>query len=111
MRCPNCRCYVPMSMEYCGYCGYRFEDGSARTLSVTEAYADRFYSDSDYYGYYGVSQELAVKGDYHKGYSYSWSTAEARKTETFSFLTVMALLLGLCAVFLLLIMALLILLI
>ena len=111
MRCPNCRCYVPMSMNYCGYCGYYFEDGSARTLSVTEAYADRFYGDSDYYGFYGNSGELALRGGYHKGYSYSWSTQQARDTETFSFQAVMELLLGVCAIFLLLIIALLVLLI
>lgn len=111
MRCPNCRCYVPMSMSFCDYCGYRFEEGSARTLSVTEAYADRFYGDSDYYGYYGNSGELALGDSYHKGYSYSWSIPTARETETFSFQMVMALLLGLCAIFLLMIIALLVLLI
>lgn len=111
MRCPNCRCYVPLSMTFCDYCGYRFEEGSARTLSITEAYADRFYSNSDYYGYYGNSGELALEDSYYKGYSYSWSTLPERETETFSFRMVMALLLGLCAAFLLIIIALLALLI
>ena len=37
MKCPNCRCVVPGSMKYCSYCGFRFENDSARTVSVTEA--------------------------------------------------------------------------
>ena len=41
MKCPNCRCVVPGSMKYCSYCGFRFDNGSARTVSVTEAYSGR----------------------------------------------------------------------
>ena len=60
MKCPNCRCVVPGSMKYCSYCGFRFDNGSARTVSVTEAYSGRLYREPAYYGGYGWSQELTA---------------------------------------------------
>ena len=76
MKCPNCRCVVPGSMKYCSYCGFRFDNGSARTVSVTEAYSGRL---------------------------------PLREPDFFYFQLPVILLLGLCAVFLLFIIALLVL--
>lgn len=107
MRCPNCRCVIPGSMRFCSYCGYRFRDGSAPTLSVTEAYSDRQYQGSAYYARRGYSQELTAE----PYTAYSYRRQEADNTEPYSFPMelVMVVLLGLCAVFMLIIMALLVL--
>lgn len=53
MKCPNCRCIVPGNMYYCSYCGYEFSTGSAKTLTVEEAYDDSYYY--DYYTDYNSS--------------------------------------------------------
>ncbi len=47
MKCPNCRCVVPGNTDSCSYCGYEFSSGSAETLSIEEAYYDKFY-EGDY---------------------------------------------------------------
>ena len=107
MICPNCRCVVPGSMRYCSYCGYSFRDGSAPTLSVTDAHADRFYQKSAYYAPRGYSQELTAEP--YNVYSYRWQENETREPNSFPFELTMIALLGLCAVFMLIIMALLVL--
>lgn len=38
MKCPNCRCIVPNNVSRCTYCGYDFMSGSAKTLTIEEAY-------------------------------------------------------------------------
>lgn len=38
MRCPNCKCMVPGSMNFCSYCGYMFPGGGEKTLTIDEAY-------------------------------------------------------------------------
>ena len=105
MKCPNCRCIVPESMEYCTYCGYRFEDGSARTVSVTEAARERLNSQAEYY--YGYSQELARV--HYPSYYYSAPNTDRQGFSRFSFEVLVTLMLGICAVLLLLIIALLVL--
>ena len=46
MKCPNCRCIVPNNVSRCTYCGYDFMSGSAKTLTIEEAYKFKTY---DYY--------------------------------------------------------------
>ena len=107
MKCPNCRCVVPGSMKYCSYCGFRFDNGSARTVSVTEAYSARLYREPAYYGGYGWSQELAA--NQYAAYSGGDIPEPLREPDYFYFQLPVILLLGLCAVFLLFIIALLVL--
>lgn len=104
MKCPNCRCTVPGSMYYCSYCGYRFDDGSAYTIPVTEAYNDRLYTQSEYY--YSYSQELSGTG-YSDNYYYHEPQLSLIDMY-FSFETFVSIILGLCSVFLLMILALLV---
>lgn len=66
MMCPNCRCHVPSTADYCAYCGYEFDDGDSVTLPVTPRRQTRrvsgnrrFYHDDYYYRYRGLSQELS----------------------------------------------------
>ena len=47
MKCPNCRCIVPNNVSRCTYCGYDFMSGSAKTLTIEEAYKFKTY-DYDY---------------------------------------------------------------
>lgn len=69
MRCPNCRCIVPGSMNFCSYCGYMFPGGYEKTLTIDEAYrqetaADRYryvYPPSDDYSF-GESNSI-IYGD------------------------------------------------
>lgn len=70
MRCPNCRCVVPERMTYCGYCGYEFLSGVAKTLTVDESYADRFYGEPNYYNRYDYPQNTAYD-NYYGRYGYS----------------------------------------
>lgn len=107
MICPNCRCIVPGTMKKCLYCGYRFDNGSAYTVSVTEAYRDRLYSIPEYY--HGYSQELSVAGGNNTNYYYE--SQSSFNDMFFSFETFVTVMLGLCTVLLLMILALLILLI
>lgn len=107
MKCPNCRCIVPSTMEYCSYCGYRFDDGSAYTIPVIEAYRDRLYTKSEYY--YGYSRELSGVG-YTNSYYYTESQPSYNDFY-FPFETIVTVMLGLCSVLLLMILVLLIMLI
>lgn len=107
MKCPNCRCVVPGSMKYCSYCGFRFENDSARTVSVTEAYSGRLYREPAYYSGYGWLQELTA--NQYAAYSGGDISEQLWEAEYLSFQLPVILLLGLCAVFLLFIIALLVL--
>lgn len=110
MRCPNCRCFVPKSMNFCSYCGYEFSEGTAKTLTIEEAYADRFYRESDYYAYIDYSNELTYEQLYGE-YSYSWSPQRIKKTNEITTEMVLVLIAGVSSVFLLIILAILLILI
>lgn len=107
MKCPNCRCVVPSTMEYCYYCGFRFDDGSAYTIPVTEEYRDRLFTKSEYY--YGYSRELSGAGYTNPNY-YPESQSSFGEM-LFPFEIVVTIMLGLCSVLLLMILVLLIMLI
>lgn len=58
MKCPNCRCIVPNNVDRCTYCGYEFMSGTAKTLTIEEAYRFKTY---DYYD--DCSNEFDTYGD------------------------------------------------
>lgn len=136
MICPNCRCVVPGRMTYCGYCGYEFSSGAAKTLTVEESCDDRFYRQSDYcndYNYplnpaydtpsrrYGYSRDLAYDGGFRRygcsrnlayerfydGYGYAEQPYQAEK-QALSTEAELALVAGIGSVFLLVFIAILI---
>lgn len=108
MRCPNCRCYVPESMERCDYCGYRFEKGNSKTIHVSGSYADDYCGYQFNYRNYGNSQELAVGGYYGNGRMPGVFRDDTSESEILLFQTIITVLLGLCVVSLLFIIALLV---
>lgn len=63
MKCPNCRCIVPNNVSRCTYCGYDFMSGSARTLTIEEAYNFKTY-DYDYI-YDNYAEESYAYDDYY----------------------------------------------
>lgn len=77
MKCPNCRCIVPNNVSRCTYCGYDFMSGSAKTLTIEEAYkfktydydyncdnyADEFYAYDDYYNCESYKQKMRLRTD------------------------------------------------
>lgn len=54
MKCPNCRCIVPGSLSVCNYCGYNFNTGSTKTVSVGKYGDDRikYYRQTEGYDAY-----------------------------------------------------------
>ena len=114
MRCPNCRCIIPGSANKCAYCGFRMETGSMRRITISEAYGDGFFGKPERFrheGSRGASGELTYNRVYQNGYASSRYARETEESDGISFQTLATLLLGMCAVFLLLLIALLLLLI
>lgn len=59
MKCPNCRCIIPSTLEVCSYCGYELVAGCMNTYKVdgysnnsrnNTSYYDNYYADDSYYG-------------------------------------------------------------
>lgn len=108
MRCPNCRCYVPESMDRCDYCGYRFDDGGSKTIPAARSYKNRHSGYSYDHRSFGNSQELAVGGYYGNGGLSGMFTEDTSESEILLFQTIITILLGLCVLSLLFIIALLV---
>ena len=79
MKCPNCRCIVPNNVSRCTYCGYDFMSGSAKTLTIEEAYKFKTY---DYdYNCDDYADEFYAYDDYNCE-NYKTENASAYRRET-----------------------------
>ena len=80
MKCPNCRCIVPNNVSRCTYCGYDFMSGSAKTLTIEEAYKFKTY---DYdYNCDNYADEFYAYDDYYNCENYKTENASAYRRET-----------------------------
>lgn len=82
MMCPNCRCFIPKSMSFCGYCGYQLSEGTEKTLAVYGAYDNGFGRESDYCGYNGCSQDLSYDIFYYRCSAQTVTEPDALTDET-----------------------------
>lgn len=118
MMCPNCRCFVPESMSRCHYCGYEFPEGSTKTVRAEDMYRNRLLEHGDYDGYYSdgyhrVPYNKDARSGYYPTryevyYYYPGNTPAQKNNDKLRILLVLCL--GLSAVTILLLLALLILL-
>ena len=77
---PNCRCIVPNNVSRCTYCGYDFMSGSAKTLTIEEAYKFKTY---DYdYNCDNYADEFYAYDDYYNCENYKTENASAYRRET-----------------------------
>lgn len=112
MKCPNCRCVIPQSMAYCGYCGYKLPDGSEKTLTVDKIYAgdmitpDNSYNEYDGYFCNNGSQNFSQDNDFS---GYGSSSQNIGKADTLTEDMIYILIAGVCISALLIVLALLIL--
>ena len=80
MKCPNCRCIVPNNVSRCTYCGYDFMSGSAKTLTIEEAYKFKTY---DYdYNCDNYADEFYAYDDQYNCENYKTENASAYRRET-----------------------------
>ena len=80
MKCPNCRCIVPNNVSRCTYRGYDFMSGSAKTLTIEEAYKFKTY---DYdYNCDNYADEFYAYDDYYNCENYKTENASAYRRET-----------------------------
>ncbi len=96
MRCPNCRCVVPLNSAHCCYCGYSFQYDSAKTLSVNELYDD-MVTKTDYYNF-SYAEDNSI---YNQGYSVNDENYVSESSDRISIEIMLIIFFGLCFVFLL----------
>lgn len=80
MKCPNCRCIIPSTLEVCSYCGYEIVAGCKNTYKVDDysnngrystSYYDNYYATDTYYGYGGYYPQEDYSYDQQYDYSYN----------------------------------------
>lgn len=80
MKCPNCRCIVPGSLSVCNYCGYDFNTGSTKTVSV-----EKYYRQTGEYDAYAPEYTKGRNYDLHHNnlYDYAYQNEYATQNLTY----------------------------